>query len=1078
MPDDTALSGQKIISFLQARKIAQEQVNASITQHIAQLELDKTALSQLEQKIASGISYEEAYAQSMTKASTAAKEHAIQTKGLSGTTDIFVAKQKVVQAELKATAASTKLASIGVKALSAAFSMFASVAITWGVSKLIEGFNYLAESSERAKEKLSEIQDEISNNNSTYSSNRRTLEGLKDEYDDLSKKANALGGAQNLTNDEYKRYQDITSQILGITPQLITGWNDEGQAISNKNDLLQASIDLLDEEYEKSLRNNTTGAKNKEVASGIIAKVEEFNNGVDTTTMSGIMADIREQFIQELKKLEESGMSEHDLVEKIWTFLVPDADPTSFLSDHIDTYDELRDLIESDYAKFANSFTDKNNPIYELFSEEATNVMLRNANEYFEKEQKILEDRETYYQEYKDQLSLNAQATQDEKGENVYKQLSENGKAFINEYINGLDYASIKTEEDFVAMANDIQSFTKLLASNEEVSKLVEDIFSPPKKNETSTEYVSRIQKAIEDVQQYCTDNYIDLPIKFTTLDDVDTMTNRVQTFLIDEFDDRVGELSLGDLQIASDKLKIDPEIPISWDELIEKIKEYKAAIKEEDSWDFKDTIKYLDTAKEKLSVLDETYSKLFDGDKKTNIGYDDYSAIADAFSDVTGIENYVAKLQEAGQDAEKVAAATQDLVIAYLNESKILDNVTDDNKELIASMLGEVGITNATELVTSAIERYEKAQRLSTLAGYDLANATAEDINSLTHLKEEFINAGEEAYNYYLNKKLCSETGLDTAADCEALIALAKQCQVTGENISVLTKLKNSYAVLELNAKNGNVKWGDQTEKIAKAEIERLEEELKSLSVSANVSTKATYNPKNTPGTKTNEALEKANDAMRESKKVIDFFEERIKKLNNALELLETNLENVTGAFAKNNLIDAQIGLNAEKVNNYTDALAMYTQKANEALSKLPSDIADKLKNGAVNISEYIDDEDGNISEAISNYQNWAEKIAECKQELASLKEAIRDLELAKFNNIMQDFTDQFDLHEGSKDLIDKQIDLFKEAGQLIGESFYQAQIDQTKKQLALLEEEKKKLSEQMTSAVTSGRVNLCPAV
>lgn len=93
--DETTLSGQRIVSVLQARKIAQEEVNLSIQKHIAQLELDKVALTQLEQKIASGISYEEAYAQSMTKASIAAKEHAIQTKGLSGTTDTFIAKQKV-----------------------------------------------------------------------------------------------------------------------------------------------------------------------------------------------------------------------------------------------------------------------------------------------------------------------------------------------------------------------------------------------------------------------------------------------------------------------------------------------------------------------------------------------------------------------------------------------------------------------------------------------------------------------------------------------------------------------------------------------------------------------------------------------------------------------------------------------------------------------------------------------------------------------------------------------------------------------------------------------------------------------
>ena len=49
--------------------------------------------------------------------------------------------------------------------------------------------------------------------------------------------------------------------------------------------------------------------------------------------------------------------------------------------------------------------------------------------------------------------------------------------------------------------------------------------------------------------------------------------------------------------------------------------------------------------------------------------------------------------------------------------------------------------------------------------------------------------------------------------------------------------------------------------------------------------------------------------------------------------------LYNVFGADAKNTLLSTQIGILDEEVSNYTDALAMYRQKANEALSGLDSD-------------------------------------------------------------------------------------------------------------------------------------------
>lgn len=215
------------------------------------------------------------------------------------------------------------------------------------------------------------------------------------------------------------------------------------------------------------------------------------------------------------------------------------------------------------------------------------------------------------------------------------------------------------------------------------------------------------------------------------------------------------------------------------------------------------------------------------------------------------------------------------------------------------------------------------------------------------------------------------------------------------------------------------------------------------------------------------------AKETKDEYEELFDFFDRRVKVLDNALALLKTNLDNVTGSFAKNRLIDAELGVTEEKFKNYSDALNMYTQKANEALSKLPSDIASKIKDGAVDLTTFVGEGNKDVVEAIKDYEQWADKVADCKQELAELRTAIRQLELEKFNNIMEEFSNQFDLREDGKNLVSKQIDLLKEAGNLIGESFFTTQIDQSKKQLALLEEEKAKLVEQMSSAVSSGRVD-----
>lgn len=208
------------------------------------------------------------------------------------------------------------------------------------------------------------------------------------------------------------------------------------------------------------------------------------------------------------------------------------------------------------------------------------------------------------------------------------------------------------------------------------------------------------------------------------------------------------------------------------------------------------------------------------------------------------------------------------------------------------------------------------------------------------------------------------------------------------------------------------------------------------------------------------------------EFSETIDFFERRLEVLNQAVSFLKAGMDNVNGAFAKNSLVDAQLGITEDKFNGYANAMAMYTKKADEALSKLPTDIAAKVRDGAVELTDFIGDGNKDVVEAIKEYEEWADKVADCKQNLEELRTEIRQLELDKFNNVMEDFNDQFNLRDDNKDLISKQIDLLKEAGELIGESFYKAQIDQSQKQLALLENEKAQLVDQMSSAISSGRV------
>lgn len=93
---------------MKARKIAQDELTASMARQEAQLLADQVALQNYEIECSKGIVTTEQFNIIMAKASASAKEYAISTNGVAGSTDAFVAKQKAAQAQLKATANDSK----------------------------------------------------------------------------------------------------------------------------------------------------------------------------------------------------------------------------------------------------------------------------------------------------------------------------------------------------------------------------------------------------------------------------------------------------------------------------------------------------------------------------------------------------------------------------------------------------------------------------------------------------------------------------------------------------------------------------------------------------------------------------------------------------------------------------------------------------------------------------------------------------------------------------------------------------------------------------------------------------------
>lgn len=670
-----------------------------------------------------------------------------------------------------------------------------------------------------------------------------------------------------------------------------------------------------------------------------------------------------------------------------------------------------------------------------------------------------------------------------------------------------LDYAStaVIDSSEFTALYNEIKS-------SDVNKKLFESLFTLQDSDISYAEYSRQAQEIYEKLltQLNITDESDQLALKLVLGIDDESLANAQYELdaLIEKYAGRRyngSMLEYGDIEFANFANTLtDNEIDIAnsneFASAIEQIKletgearlsqeEYRTALdlaseailnqknaSELLKTSISDSVSSLSDLQSQLSTLD---SAVINYDENGSFSLDDLAAISDYFLsledfDTSAIDNALSVLSDSSSTTEELTKAVTTVADQYLQASGILDTVTDRNKALIISQLESMGISNAQEIVNAKLAAsygtLVQAEAIATKYSINLSTVTYDEINSLlTEGQISEVTARQLAY-YAIQKQYCNGAVISTVADCQNMINLAKTAGYSTEVLSRLEALKARMA-------SSDYIFSETVRNNVSNQINSILSEASANMANYNIEIpQATYNGGSGIANALNEASQAAQASAQEIEdtyeELFDFFERRTDVLNDALDLLNANLENVFGSFAKNQLIDAQIGINKESINNQTDALAMYQQKAAEALAKIPADLQSKITEGSVSLVNFIGSGNEDVVEAIKEYQNWADKVADCKQELGSLKKELRQLELDKFNNIVSDFTNRFDISSDAQDFIQKQIALFKEAGQLIGEGFYQGLIKESEGQLTILEQERQALADELASGLDNGLI------
>ena len=151
-------------------------------------------------------------------------------------------------------------------ALNAALSMGISMLISAGVSALMSWINRADELADKVKD----VTTEYNNQKKELKDTKATINEVADSYAELSKGVDTSTNENiNLDTDEYQQYLDIVNQIGDTVPNLISGYDAQGNAILT----CAGNVDKLTEAYNKLAK-----ANNDKILNNADDITEDFKN--------------------------------------------------------------------------------------------------------------------------------------------------------------------------------------------------------------------------------------------------------------------------------------------------------------------------------------------------------------------------------------------------------------------------------------------------------------------------------------------------------------------------------------------------------------------------------------------------------------------------------------------------------------------------------------------------------------------------------------------------------------------------------------------------------------------------------
>lgn len=736
--------------------------------------IDKDVILNYNKAIDNGISAQQAYADASMVCNKATLDLIKSANGAKVSTEQLTVAQK-------ASTLASKAQSAAFKAVATVGNMVAGIAISFAISGIIKGIDYLIHRSENIADAYKEADQAIRSAKETLASNISVINENKKRFLELSQGVSEFSENVSLSEDEYAEYLEISQELANVSPNLVYGYNEQGQALLKIGESASETSSLLHEVVEEQQKIASTEIANNfgDYVKGIHENSKDIHEAINDLKTN------REFYQEELNKLSNDNIREEiNFRSSNGQILIDD---TSGIIEQ-----RVKDSLDEAGVKYKNT---ADNVIQIL---EASDTQLQQAQILFD----------DYVNSQIRGYTLDISQANKELSEQE-KLLKQNYKA-INGYLkdimhNNIDYKALSSADD------NLSNLADLLVESTDFSEL-------PFTNEVDYElFYENILNQMMEVYKRHPELSLDMSKIFEldgTLDVIDAVEKLQLEF-------KKHNINIDLTPIIADEKEVQDRLNNSIDKLVHiddenysnaeedkkrligytedltiveielwlsvtrgcysaetAIRRFEKALKDVEQVSNKSIATQLESlqkTEDGWKLLSDVYSDVKDG------GDFDYSSILNNtefknnFGDLDAYNDFRDTIVQFPNDINKCQQAFNKLATNYLRTEIELGRLTEETKDSTIAFLEQNGVVNASEIVTESLAANIDALAIKeeTLGVLEANTSDVIKNQKITALMDE-VGATQLARNYLFKlltgEKIFNSSELDVTQKIQAL--------------------------------------------------------------------------------------------------------------------------------------------------------------------------------------------------------------------------------------------------------------------------------------------------------------------